>query len=196
MPYLKNTLLKKNLEQEAIWINSKYQGQWTSHLVEQVSKESPICWRIWSFILLINTCCMIMKPLLPLLSSLYCRNQAHPGWTASSATWLTSFCWRTLPPSRWRLPSWSKSFQIYGEGFNKLTVLEYFYCNQEASIKTYSVHWTPEGPIFFFAYCYTFTVLFLALSQSKEDVRICICFLFFLSQWIKTRKRGMETYLH
>lgn len=101
-----------NLEQEAIWINSKYQGQWTSHLVEQVSKESPICWRIWSFILLINTCCMIMKPLLPLLSSLYCRNQAHPGWTASSPTWLTSFCWRTLPPSRWRLPSWSKSFQI------------------------------------------------------------------------------------
>lgn len=124
------------------------------------------------------------------------RNQVHPGWTASSATSLTSFSWRTLPPSKWKLQSWWKSFQIYGKGFNKLRVLEHFFCNQEASRKTDSRPCTPEGPIFFYAYCYTSTVLFLALSQSEENVRLRMfffCFFVsFLSQWIKTRKRGTE----
>lgn len=128
------------------------------------------------------------------------RNQVHPGWTASSATSLTSFSWRTLPPSKWKLQSWWKSFQIYGKGFNKLRVLEHFFCNQEASRKTDSRPCTPEGPIFFYAYCYTSTVLFLALSQSEENVRLRMFFFVFLFLFChngsKQGKEARKTYLH
>lgn len=99
------------------------------------------------------------------LSPLLClRNRAPPGWTASSVTLLTSFSWRTRPPSKWRWLSWWKNFQIYGKDPppHKWTVLKCY--NQETSIKQMlSALVPPKGPILFYAYGYTFAVLFLAL---------------------------------
>lgn len=133
------------------------------------------------------------------LSLLCCRNLVRPGWTASSATWLTSFCWRTLPPSRWRWLSWSRSFQIFGEWFNKLTLSACFYCDQEASKKnTFLVlkpQWCNLG--FFSLLTATHLLLFLAPSPSKKNVSMCIVdilFLFFFFCGHNGSKQGKEAW--
>lgn len=129
------------------------------------------------------------------LSPLLClRNRAPPGWTASSVTLLTSFSWRTRPPSKWRWLSWWKNFQIYGKDsppsqMNSLEML------QPGNIYKTDALCTGPSQRSYILLCLRLHIRCVVFGTALKQEKCKPAYVVLL-QWIKTRKRSAETYLH